>query len=309
MSKSKQFPWFTIISSLIVIAAFAVPSYLFYRHWKAGQREDFMWVARGQLELMKGNKSVEFLEVSNVSCKDDTLDVIFQSGWAHLNHSILQELSMESPSLLLAYSCVSPASWDTICKYLDLADIPLRVTYHLCDTTIGAETMSPATLKNLLSDENKKIGLKVFSAFKLQETLDCAKYHYRKDPVFTVDSLALEDDFVTLHLSYDDNKYNIIRFLDPNQVNDHFTDDVKGTGSILDNMLEICVRTGRGFAFVYTGSKKHKVNRLQWDYSRIDEYVDAKVKRGLEDRRFNSVHTIVHKTKRNNDSIAKKPNP
>ena len=87
MSKSKQFTWFTIISSLIVIAAIAVPAYLFYRHWKAGQREDFMWVARGQLELMKGDKSVEFLEVSSISCTDDTLDVIFQSGWPHLNRS------------------------------------------------------------------------------------------------------------------------------------------------------------------------------------------------------------------------------
>ena len=106
MSKSKQFPWFTIISSLIVIAAIAVPAYLFYRHWKAGQREDFMWVARGQLELMKGDKSVEFLEVSSISCTDDTLDVIFQSGWPHLNRSLLQKMSMDSPTLLLTYSCV-----------------------------------------------------------------------------------------------------------------------------------------------------------------------------------------------------------
>ena len=296
MSKSKQFPWFTIISSLIVIAAIAVPAYLFYRHWKAGQREDFMWVARGQLELMKGDKSVEFLEVSSISCTDDTLDVIFQSGWPHLNRSLLQKMSMDSPTLLLTYSCVSPASWDTICKYLDLADIPLRVTYHLCDTTIGAETMSPATLKNLLSDEKKMIGLKLFSIFKAQETLDCAKYHYRKDRFFTPDSVNVEDNYVTLYISYDD-KYNISHFLDPNQVNDHFLDDVQGSGSILDNMLEICVRTGRGFAFVYTGKKNHKVDRLQWDYSRIDAYVDAKVKRGFGDRKFNNVRTIIVKDK------------
>ena len=298
MSKSKHFPWLTIITSFFAICVLAVSAYLFYQHWKAGQREDLMWVARGQLELMKGNKSVEFLEVINVSYTDDTLDVTFQSGWPYLNHDLLQKMSGEALGLLLAYSAVSPASWDTICKYLDLADVPLRVTYHLRDTTIGAETISPAILKNLLSDENKVIGLKLFSVFKLQETLDCAKYHYRKDPVFTVDSLDLESNFVTLHLSYDDNKYNIIRFLDPNHVNEHFTDDVQGTGSILDNMLEICVRTERGFAFVYTGTRKHKVNRLQWDYSRIDEYVDAKVKRGFGDRRFNSVHTVIPKDKK-----------
>jgi len=296
MSKSKQFPWFTIISSLIVIAAFVVPVYLLYRHWKAGQREDLMWVARGQLELMKGDKSVEFLNVNTVSYADETLDVTFISGWPYLNHKLIKEKSIDSKDILLAYSCVSPASWDTICKYLDLSEVPLRVTYHLCDTMIGAETMSPATLKNLLSDENKKIGLKLFSIFKAQETLDCAKYHYRKDRFFTPDSVNVEDNYVTLYISYDD-KYNISHFLDPNHVSDHFTDDVQGTGSILDNMLEICVRTERGFAFVYTGKKNHKVNRLQWDYSRIDEYVDAKVKRGFGDRKFNNVHTIIVKDK------------
>ena len=294
MSKSKQFPWFTIISSLIIIATIAVPAYLFYRHWKAGQREDFMWVARGQLELMKGDKSVEFLEVSSVFFTDDTLDVTFQSGWPHLNRSLLRKLSMESPSLLLAYSCVAPASWDTICKYLDLADVPLRVTYHLCDTSLGAATISPDALKTLLSDENKVLGLKLFSVFKTQETLDCARYHYRKDRFFTPDSVNVEDNYVTLYISYDD-KYNISHFLDPNHVSDHFLDDVQGTGSILDNMLEICVRTEKGFAFVYTGKKNHKVDRLEWDYSRIDEYVEAKVKRGFGDRRFNSVHTVIVK--------------
>ena len=132
------------------------------------------------------------------------------------------------------------------------------------------------------------------SNLKALETLDYAKRHFKRDIAFTADSVKIEDKYVALYLSYDD-KYSIEHFLDTTHVNAHFTDDVGEMGSILDNMLEICVRTERGFAFVYTGTRKHKVDRLQWDYSRIGEYVDAKVIRGLrnDERQFNSVHTVI----------------
>ena len=303
MFKSRKFPWFSVIFLSCTIGVLTVPAYFFYNQWKTKQREDLMWMARGQLELMKGNKSVEFLRLWDISYSDNTLHLLFHSTYPYYKHdftesSIVQDTMqlyfLKNHALLLAYARVSPESWDLACKYLKEADVNLRVTYQYLDTLVETEPLTPEVLGKLFSERNKTDGLKLYSNLKALETLAYAKRHFKRDIAFTADSIKVEDNFVALHLSYDD-RYSIEHFLDTTHVNAHFTDDVGEMGSILDNMLEICVRTERGFAFVYTGTRKHKVDRLQWDYSRIGEYVDAKVIRGLRNdkRKFNSVHTVI----------------
>ena len=307
MFKLKHFPWFNIILLFFTIGVLIVLAYFFYSHWKARQREDLMWMARGQLELMKGDKSVEFLRLGDVSYSDNTLHLLFHSAYPYYKHnfiesSILQDTIqlylLKNHALLMAYARVAPESWDLACKYLDEAKVDMHVTYQYLDTLVDTEPMTPDVFEKLFSEHNKANGLKLYSNLKTLETLEYAKRQFRRDIAFTADSVKIEDKYVALHLSYDD-RYSIEHFLDTTHVNAHFTDDVGEMGSILDNMLEICVRTERGFAFVYTGTRKHKVNRLQWDYSRIGEYVDAKVIRGLrnDERQFNSVHTYIERRK------------
>lgn len=308
MSKRK-FPFWVIITIFVILGGLIWCTYMYYEHRKAVQREDLMWIARGELELMKEEKSVSFLKLLNVSMSNDTLNVVFQSGFStnpilkgkKEDKTLTSSFDM-SHALLMAYACVLPESWDTICKYLDKANANLHIKYQNNNISKDVEvTITPEELKSLFSEKNKEIGLKLFSTLKAMETVVYAKRHYYNDPIFKVDSVALEDSYVTLHISYDDNKFNIIHFTEDSiHVNAHFTDDVGEMGSILDNMLEICVRTGRGFAFVYTGKKLHRVNRLQWDYSKIDDYVDAKVIRGLrnDERHFNTVHTVVYRSRK-----------
>lgn len=299
-------PFWIILTIFVILGGLSLCACMYYEHRKKVQRKDFMWIARGELELMKGVKSVSFLKLQNVSFSNDTLNVVFQSGFStnpilkgkKEDKTLTTSLDM-SHALLMAYSCVFPESWDTICKYLDKANANLHIKYQNNNTSKDVDvTITPEELKSLFSEKNKEIGLKLFSTLKAMETVVYAKRHYYNDPIFKVDSVALEDSYVTLHISYDDSKFDIIHFTEDSiHVNAHFTDDVGEMGSILDNMLEICVRTGRGFAFVYTGRKLHRVNRLQWDYSKIDDYVDAKVIRGLrnDERHFNTVHTVVFK--------------
>ncbi len=305
MSKSKRFTWMDVILLLIAVAIIAVPAYLFYDHWKAQKREDLMWMARGQLELMKGDHSVEFLRLGDISYSDGTLHLLFHSALSNIDFNTDEDSLAQVSNLpclalnhifLLAYTRIYPESWDSVCKYLDEADVNLKINYQYLYKRIETEPITPEVLRDFLSEPYKTVGLDLYVKLKAQETLAYAKRHYKKDIAFSADSIKIEDKYVALHLSYDD-KYSIEHFLDTTFINNHFTDDVGEMGSILDNMLEICVRTERGVAFVYTGNKRHKVNRLEWEFSRIGKYVDAKVKRGLrnDERKFNSVHTIVVK--------------
>lgn len=299
----KTFSWVYVIL-ILFIAGLSWGVYLFHEHWKEKQREDLMWMARGQLELMTGDTSVEFLRLGANSYSGNTLHLLFHSVWPYHNlinvseeHDYLQPSFVKTHSLLMAFACISPESWDTACKYLDEAEVNLHVKYQYLDTLVDTEPISPDTLKMLLTTEkSKRIGLSLYAAYKGQETLNYARRHFRRDIAFTADSIKMEDKYVALHLSYDD-RYSIEHFLDTTHVNAHFTDDVGEMGSILDNMLEICVHTERGFAFVYTGKKKHAVNRLQWEYSQLEDYIDAKVIRGLrnDERHFNSVHTYIER--------------
>ena len=78
--------------------------------------------------------------------------------------------------------------------------------------------------------------------------------------------MSIDEKFVTLHLSHDDSKAQLGHsFLDTTRVALHFTDKVGRMGSILDNMLSICAKTKKGFAFSYYGNKSHKVQRCEWN--------------------------------------------
>ena len=140
----------------------------------------------------------------------------------------------------------------------------------------------------------------MFTVLKGCEILRYAKMHFQGDVFFNVDSMSLNDKSLLLCLSYDDSKARLgDSYLRMDRVNPHFTDPVGEMGSILDGMLSICTRTNRGFGFVYTAQKSHKVDRCEWTIDEMREIAEAnRAKFFVGNRKTNQVKTVI--VRRNN---------
>jgi hypothetical protein len=222
---------------------------------KREERENLVWMARCELETLRNDKEVQYLRLHDMAYKGYLLNLRYNTSISS------DEVAMKYKDSLLVKDFMSviilnPDKWHKVAQYLSEADVDLSITYlsHVESSFI----ISWEKLVHMLSDEQLlEEGLELFVQRKKKEVLDYARSHFRNDRYFKVDSLSLNQNFVSLHMSYDDSMASLGRsFLDTNNVSLHFTDRVGDMGSILNNMLSICARTDKGFAFVYTAKKK-----------------------------------------------------
>ena len=155
--------------------------------------------------------------------------------------------------------------------------------------------VTPQLLSELADEQAMDGFVETFALLKTDEILDYAKEHFKGDPYLKPDSTTLTNDFVNLYISFDDGEYKMGEsYLDTTYVALHYTDQVGEMGSILDNILAICTRTDRGFAFVYKGKKKNTNHRLEWNRERARWAAEYCAKRiWQKDMKTNQVRTAV----------------
>ena len=284
---------------VMLLGGIGYGAYYYINQQQAQEREDLVWKARVVLEAVKGEKTIEYLKLQDMDYTDGLLTLSFLRNY---NSSNPYKLITDSIVLaeIASLSAIAPNRWDTICHYLQLADVDLKIVYSdlLQNPTVTID--SQALSEVLLSDKVRKLGLEMFTVLKGCEILRYAKIHFQGDVFFNVDSMSLKDKSLLLCLSYDDSKARLGHsYLRKDRVNPHFTDPVGEMGSILDGMLSICTRTNRGFGFVYTGQKSHKVDRCEWTVDEMRGIAEANgAKFFVGNRKTNQVKTVI--VRRNN---------
>ena len=274
---------------------------LFYLHLEQEkqreERENLVWLARCELETLRNDKEVQYLRLHDIIYEDDLLKLIYDTSISSNEIATLIKDSLMHKDFM-SVIVLNPEKWKSVSKYLSEADVDLSITYsnHIESSFI----ISCEKLSQMLSDEQLfDEGMELFVHRKKQEVLDYARYHFRNDRYFKVDSLSLCNNFVSLHMSYNDSKANLgPTFLNTDKVALHYTDKVGDMGSILNNMLSICARTNKGFAFIYTAQKSHKIQKCKYNAERAKKfYEDTVGKLWLDKRETNQVHTVIYRTK------------
>jgi len=284
---------------LILVIGIGYGIYYFIKDAEKQKREDLVWKARAELDVIKNDKTMEYMRLADVEYEDSVLRLSFIIRF----HKSFSPIEQTSDSLIrLAFMsevALFPERWKTISKYLNEAQVKLAVTC-LNDFSNPSFTLSSKKLVSLL--ENKKLlskGLKFFESMKADEVMEYARIHFRNDRFLKADGVVSGQQFLELHLSYDDSKARLGNsFLDTARVSAHFTDPVGDMGSILDGMLAISTRTDKGIAFVYKARKSQKVDSCVWDAEKAKEL--AKKYNGgllLEGRKTNRVRTVITKQK------------
>ena len=264
---------------------------------KREERENLVWIARCELETLRNDKEVLYLRLHDMVYEEDLLKLRYDTSISS------DEVAKKYKDSLMVKDFMSviilnPDKWHKVAQYLSEADVDLSITYlsHVESSFI----ISWEQLVHMLSDEKLfEEGIELFVQRKKKEVLEYARTHFQKDRYFKVDSLSLNQGFVSLHMSYDDSKASLGRsFLDTRNVSLHYTDRVGDMGSILNNILSICARTDRGFAFVYTAQKSRKVQSCKWDAKKAKEmYEDTADKLWMDKRGVNQVRTVIYKSK------------
>ncbi|MBR1933247.1 MAG: hypothetical protein IJ841_06130 [Prevotella sp.] len=280
----------------IFVLAVLLGLWLAYSYWarqKAEEeREDAVWMARIELKVLQSDKSIAYLRLKEMKYEDNLLKLYFTS-WPTSYDDNPQELMNDFTSLLT----MNPDMWRKVSDYLQQAAVNLQI-----NCSAGLPIMiGNAQLDSLLDNEKlMERGRQVFVEKKKQEVLKYAQTHFRGDPYFRVEEVKSDDRFVTLRLSYDDsNSYLGKTYTDTARVNAHFTDAVGDMGSILDGMLTICTRTNTGFAFEYTGRKKHTRTRLEWSADKARELQKNIAERYWHrERKTNQVRTVMVREQR-----------
>lgn len=283
---------------LIFIIGLGVLFYLHLEREKQREkRENLVWLARCELETLRNDKEVQYLRLHNMVYEDDLLKVSYD---ASIPSNEITEMFRDSLMYkdFMSVIVLNPDRWKNVSKYLSEADVDLSITYssHIESSFI----ISCEKLSQMLSDEQLfDEGIKLFVQRKKQEVLDYARSHFRNDRFFKVDSISLSKEYVSLHMSYDDSKANLgPSFLDTKKVSLHYTDKVGDMGSILNNMLSICARTNKGFSFVYTAKKSHKIQKCNYIAEIAQKmYEETADKLWLDTRETNQVRTVIYRTK------------
>ena len=283
---------------LIFIIGLGVLFYLHLEHEKQREeRENLVWLARCELETLRNDKEVQYLRLHDINYEDNLLKLIYDTSISSNAIATLVKDSLMHKDFM-SVIVLNTDIWNNVSKYLSEAGVDLSITYssHIESSFI----ISCEKLSQMLSDEQLfDEGIKLFIQRKKQEVLDYARSHFRNDSYFKVDSLSLCNDFVSLHMSYNDSKANLgPTFLNTDKVALHYTDKVGDMGSILNNMLSICARTNKGFAFIYTAQKSHKIQKCKYNAERAKKiYEDTAGKLWLDNRETNLVHTVIYRTK------------
>lgn len=263
---------------------------------KREERENLVWLARCELETLRNDKEVQYLRLHGIAYEDNLLKLKYDTSIPSNEIAGIFKDSLMYKDFM-SVIVLNPDKWKDVCQHLSRADIDLHVTYSsYIDSSF---IISWEQLSQMLSDEQLfNDGMGLFVQRKKQEVLNYARSHFRKDRYFKVDSLSLSNDFVSLHMSYDDSKANLgPTFLDTSKVALHYTDKVGDMGSILNNMLSICARINKGFAFIYTAQKSRKVQKCEYNAKRAKKiYENTTDKLWLDKRKTNQVRTVIHRT-------------
>ena len=292
-----------IIGALFIIIIPCVSFYCFIRYkQRCEEIENMIWKARIELEPLCNDRTVNYLSMHDVSCESNQLRIKFLyvplSSFDDKYKNEEGDYKMMYAELMSIIN-LHPDKWETASEYLLKANANVSFTFSSnIERTINITSQQ---FKEILSDKKlREIGEEIFLIRKKLETFEYARFHFARDKYFDVDSLSIDEKFVTLHLSHDDSRAQLgPSFLDTTSVSLHFTDKVGHMGSILDNMLSICVRTNKGFAFSYYGTKSHKVQRCEWSAEKAKEmHEETADRKWLDNRKTNRVRTVITRTKK-----------
>ena len=289
-----------LIFIIIILPCLAFYCFIMYKQ-KREAIEHLIWKARIELEPLCNDRTVQYLSMNDVSCEKDQLRIKFL--YVPLSSFDDKYKNEDDDKFkyaeLMSIVNLHPDKWKAASEYLLKANANVSFTFSSnIERTIN---LTSQQFKELLSDKKlHEISEELFLIRKKSETLEYARFHFARDKYFDVDSLSIDEKFVTLHLSHDDSKAQLgPSFLDTTRVSLHFTDKVGRMGSILDNMLSICARTKKGFAFSYYGNKSHKVQRCEWNAEKaMKMHEETADKKWLDNRKTNRVRTVITRTKK-----------
>lgn len=291
-----------IFGALFIIIIPCVSFYCFIRYkQRCEEIENMIWKARIELEPLCNDRTVNYLSMHDVSCESNQLRIKFlYVPLSSLDDKYKKEEDYKFKyAELMSIINLHPDTWKAASEYLLKANANVSFTFSSnIERTINITSQQ---FKEILSDKKlREIGEEIFLIRKKLETFEYARFHFAKDKYFDVDSLSIDEKFVTLHLSHDDSKAQLGHsFLDTIRVSLHFTDKVGRMGSILDNMLSICAKTKKGFAFSYYGNKSHKVQRCEWNAEKaMKMHEETADKKWLDNRKTNRVRTVITRTKK-----------
>ena len=290
-----------LIFIIIILPCLAFYCFIMYKQQRE-EIENLIWKARIELEPLCNDRTVEYLSMHDVSCESNQLRIKFLyvplSSFDDKYKNEEGDYKMMYAELLSVIN-LHPDKWVAASEYLSEANADVSFTFSSnIERTIN---LSSQQFKEILSDKKlQEMGEDIFLIRKKLETFEYACFHFARDKYFNVDSLSIDEKFVTLHLSHDDSRAQLgPSFLDTTRVSLHFTDKVGHMGSILDNMLSICVRTNKGFAFSYYGTKSHKVQRCEWSAEKAKEmHEETADRKWLDNRKTNRVRTVITRTKK-----------
>lgn len=289
-----------LIFIIIILPCLAFYCFIMYKQ-KREEIELLIWKARIELEPLCNDRTVQYLSMHDLSCESNQLRInfLYEPLSSFEDKYKNEDDDKFKYAELMSIINLRPDKWKAASEYLLKANANVSFTFSSSiERTINITSQQ---FKEILSDKQlHEIGEEIFLIRKKMETLEYARFHFARDKYFDVDSLSIDEKFVTLHLSHDDSKAQLGHsFLDTTRVALHFTDKVGRMGSILDNMLSICAKTKKGFAFSYYGNKSHKVQRCEWNAEKaMKMHEETADKKWLDNRKTNRVRTVITRTKK-----------
>ena len=289
-----------LIFIIIILPCLAFYCFIMYKQ-KREEIEHLIWKARIELEPLCNDRTVQYLSMHDLSCESNQLRInfLYEPLSSFEDKYKNEDDDKFKYAELMSIINLRPDKWKAASEYLLKANANVSFTFSSSiERTINITSQQ---FKEILSDKQlHEIGEEIFLIRKKLETFEYARFHFAGDNYFDVDSLSIDEKFVTLHLSHDDSKAQLgYSFLDTTRVALHFTDKVGRMGSILDNMLSICAKTKKGFAFSYYGNKSHKVQRCEWNAEKaMKMHEETADKKWLDNRKTNRVRTVITRTKK-----------
>lgn len=255
-------------------------------------RFDAMCVVEHELGVMERDEvTADFVHIGYHTYEDGLLTV-----YVRLNVPEECPIKFNLDSISREFLCLTaiyPEGWDAIIKQLVIADISMQLCYNGYEVKHSVR-MSPDEMNHLFDNSSDVAEAKeIFAQRKLMEVKDYALRHFKYDAYLRLKDVHLEPDYVALTLEYDDSKYQLSPSLcDTSRIANHFIDKVDTMGSIVDNMLQICLRTDRGIAIEYEGKQKGTFHRCNYNVSKTHQMVEELQHYQIyDDRRENVVST------------------
>lgn len=275
---------------IVSCVAFFVGKTIYTNHLDEEEKKDAMMLVKFNLEGIKNDRTTGFSTLSSYVYENDTLSLVFDCSRSHIGKSTIYN-NVEDD--FMAVVTTTPEKWLDISKILSEVKINLSASFPAISRKI---VLPYDTLYAWVRDTIRiKKGNDYFAKYKMDEVVDCAKKHFANDRYFSVEGYSVEDDCVLLNLSYYDVNTKLGEtFYDKKRVPLHFTDKVDEMGTLLDGMLDVCTRIGKGLGFTYTGTTKHEKYSCIWTIDEIPALMENERSRFLNDQDpTNQVSTVI----------------